>query len=124
MNSIHHIGIYVDRLETVKSFFVEYFGAVAGNLYHNPNTGLSTYFLTFADGSRLELLNRPDIVPDMSAAPFHLSVSVGSKDEVNRITDVLVQKGYGAMSGPRLTGDGYYESVISGPESMQIEITE
>jgi len=124
MNSIHHIGIYVDRLETVKSFFVEYFGAVAGNLYHNPNTGLSTYFLTFADGSRLELLNRPDIVPDMSAAPFHLSVSVGSKDEVNRITDMLVQKGYGAMSGPRLTGDGYYESVISGPESMQIEITE
>ncbi len=124
MNSIHHIGIYVDRLEIVKSFFVEYFGAVAGNLYHNPNTGLSTYFLTFADGSRLELLNRPDIVPDMSAAPFHLSVSVGSKDEVNRITDMLVRKGYGAMSGPRLTGDGYYESVISGPESMLIEITE
>lgn len=124
MNRIHHIGVYVSCLETVKSFFIDYFGAVAGSLYHNSNTGLSTYFLTFADGSRLELLNRPDIVPNISAAPFHLSVSVGSKDKVDRMTDVLVSKGYLAISGPRLTGDGYYESLISGPESILIEITE
>ena len=124
MNRIHHIGVYVSCLETVKSFFTEYFGAVAGRLYHNPNTGLSTYFLTFGDGSQLELLNRPDIVPNLCAAPFHLAVSVGSKGEVDRVTDVLAKKGYRVMSGPRLTGDGYYESVISGPESMQIEITE
>lgn len=124
MNRIHHIGVYVSCLETVKSFFIDYFGAVAGSLYHNPSTGLSTYFLTFADGSRLELLNRPDIVPNISAAPFHLSVSVGSKDKVDRMTDVLVSKGYLAISGPRLTGDGYYESLISGPESILIEITE
>lgn len=124
MNRIHHIGVYVSCLESVKNFFIDYFGAVAGSLYHNPNTGLSTYFLTFADGSLLELLNRPDIVPNISAAPFHLSVSVGSKDKVDRMTDVLVSKGYLAISGPRLTGDGYYESLISGPESILIEITE
>ena len=124
MNRIHHIGVYVSCLETVKDFFIDYFGAVPGSLYHNPNTGLSTYFLTFGDGSQLELLNRPDIVPDICAAPFHLSVSVGSKEEVDRMTNVLSEKGYRVMSGPRFTGDGYYESLISGPESMQIEITE
>lgn len=124
MNRIHHIGVYVSCLETVKDFFIDYFGAVAGSLYHNSNTGLSTYFLTFGDGSQLELLNRPDIVPDICAAPFHLSVSVGSKEEVDRMTNVLVGKGYRVMSGPRFTGDGYYESLISGPESILIEITE
>lgn len=124
MNRIHHIGVYVSCLETVKDFFMDYFGAVPGSLYHNPNTGLSTYFLTFGDGSQLELLNRPDIIPDICAAPFHLSVSVGSKEEVDRMTDVLVAKGYRVISGPRFTGDGYYESLISGPESILIEITE
>lgn len=124
MNRIHHIGVYVSCLETVKDFFIDYFGAVPGSLYHNPNTGLSTYFLTFGDGSQLELLNRPDIVPNICAAPFHLSVSVGSKEEVDRMTNVFSGKGYRVMSGPRFTGDGYYESLISGPESMQIEITE
>lgn len=124
MNRIHHIGVYVSCLETVKDFFIDYFGAVPGSLYHNPNTGLSTYFLTFGDGSQLELLNRPDIVPNICAAPFHLSVSVGSKEEVDRMTNVLSEKGCRVMSGPRFTGDGYYESLISGPESMQIEITE
>lgn len=124
MNRIHHIGIYVSCLETVKNFFIDYFGAVAGRLYHNSKTGLSTYFLTFGDGSQLELLNRSDIVPDICAAPFHLSVSVGSTEEVDRMTDMLVEKGYRLMSGSRHTGDGYYESVISGPESILIEITE
>ena len=51
MNRIHHIGVYVSCLETVKDFFIDYFVAVPGSLYHNPNTGLSTYFLTFGDGS-------------------------------------------------------------------------
>ena len=31
--------------------------------------------------------------------------------------------GYPLLSGPRTTGDGYYEAVLQDPEGNQIEIT-
>jgi lactoylglutathione lyase len=124
MATINHIGIYVSNLELVGQFFVDYFRAKIANQYHNPNTGLSTYFLTFADGARLELLNRPNLVIDNSmSSPNHLSISVGSKRNVDDTTIMLRRKGYEVMDGPRRTGDGYYESSILGPESLIIEVT-
>lgn len=47
------MAIYVHDLENMKNFFVHFFSAQANQMYHNPKTGLRTYFLTFADGSRL-----------------------------------------------------------------------
>ena len=35
----------------------------------------------------------------------------------------MKQDGYEVISGPRTTGDGYYESCIIGVEGNQIEIT-
>ena len=58
---IDHIAIYVENLETTKEFFIKYFNAIANNLYHNPKTGLSTYFLSFEGNTRLELMTRTNI---------------------------------------------------------------
>ena len=55
---------------------------------------------------------------------IHLSFSIGSNEAVNNLTKVLNEDGYQVLSGPRTTGDGYYESSILGPEGIQIEITE
>ncbi|MEQ3199474.1 glyoxalase, partial [[Ruminococcus] torques] len=38
-------------------------------------------------------------------------------------TRQMQEDGYEVVSGPRTTGDGYYESCIIGIEGNQIEIT-
>ena len=42
---------------------------------------------------------------------------------MDRITEKIKDDGYEVISGPRTTGDGYYESCILDPEGNQIEIT-
>lgn len=123
MDRISHIGIYVSDLEKVRTFFEDYFMAVSGSMYHNHNSGLSTYFLTFDNGSQLELLNRPHSETCSANALFHLAISVGSKSKVDEKTVLLKRDGYHVLDGPRKTGDGYYESCIEGPEGLNIEIT-
>ena len=54
---------------------------------------------------------------------IHLAFSVGSKEKVDELTEILKNDGYEVLSGPRTTGDGYYESCILGIEGNQIEIT-
>ena len=54
---------------------------------------------------------------------IHIAFSVGSKEKVNSLTDELKSEGYTVISGPRTTGDGYYESCIIGIEGNQIELT-
>lgn len=53
----------------------------------------------------------------------HIAISVGSRENVDEITKRLKEDGYEVLSGPRITGDGYYESCVVGVEGNQIEIT-
>lgn len=128
MIRIDHTAMYVSDLENMKDFFVRFFAAQANSMYHNPKTGLRTYFLTFADGSRLEIMNRPEVCSQEKSAfasgYAHIAFSVGSKEAVDSLTRTLADNGYTVLSGPRTTGDGYYESCIQGPEDNLIEITE
>ena len=48
---------------------------------------------------------------------------MGSKEKVDAFTQKLNADGYPLLSGPRTTGDGYYEAVLQDPEGNQIEIT-
>ena len=54
---------------------------------------------------------------------IHIAFSVGSKERVDQLTARLKADGYEVVSGPRTTGDGYYESCVIGLEGNQIEIT-
>lgn len=53
----------------------------------------------------------------------HLSFSVGSKEEVDRLTRQMTDDGIQIVGEPRTTGDGYYESVVLDPEGNRVEIT-
>ncbi|MCF0245960.1 MAG: VOC family protein [Ileibacterium sp.] len=123
---IDHAALYVKNLEQARQFFEKYFHAKSNEMYHNPNTGFSSYFLTFDGGSRLEIMNKPDLQdkPDSDWYGFiHLAMNVGSKEKVDELTKQLIQDGYKWISGPRTTGDGYYESCIQDAEGNTIEIT-
>jgi len=124
---IEHVAMYVNDLQKTRDFFVKYLGAASNDGYHNKNTDFRSYFLSFEDGARLEIMNRPDMSDDEKAAArtgyIHIAFSVGSKEKVDALTKQLREDGYDVISGPRTTGDGYYESCIMGPEGNQIEIT-
>ena len=53
----------------------------------------------------------------------HIAFSVGSKEKVDELTERLKSDGFEVVSGPRTTGDGYYESCVVVIEGNQIEIT-
>ncbi len=119
--------MYVNDLEGAKAFFEKYFGVVSNALYHNKNTGFRSYFLSFDDGARLEIMNKPGMTdPEKGPARtgyIHIAFSLGSRQKVDELTERLRNGGYTVMSGPRVTGDGYYEICIVGFEGNQVEIT-
>ena len=149
---IDHAALFCRDLEQMRQFFIDYFDARSNEQYHNPRTGLHTYILSFTEGStRLELMQRteqrepssslewpsrdgrrqsqrPDVQDADPSQPtigyVHLSFAVGSRKGVDLLTRRLAADGYTVTSGPRTTGDGYYESSILGPEGIQIELTE
>ena len=124
---IEHVAMYVNDLEKEKAFFETYFDAKAGDKYVHEEIGFSSYFLEFQDGARLELMHNTemdDIEKYRKRTGFiHIAFTVGGKDDVDRITERIKNDAYEVISGPRTTGDGYYESCILDPEGNQIEIT-
>lgn len=125
---IEHLAMYVNDLESARAFFMKYFNAKSNEGYHNKNTDFRSYFLSFDDGARLEIMNRPGMIDDEKQLTrtgyIHIAFSLGSKAAVDELTEKLKSDGYDVVSGPRTTGDGYYESCIAGIEGNQIEITE
>lgn len=49
---IDHIAAYVLDLEGTRSFFERFFDGKSNEMFHNPLTGLKTYFISFPDGGR------------------------------------------------------------------------
>lgn len=124
---IDHIAIWTSQLETQKAFYETYFAVRGGQKYANPNTGFESYFLTFPGGARLELMQRPDVTAARSATTqigyAHIAIAVGSRESVDALTERIRLDGYRVIGQPRLTGDGYYESVVLDPDGNSIEIT-
>ncbi|MCD7891272.1 MAG: VOC family protein [Ruminococcus sp.] len=106
---IEHIAMYVANLERAKDFFMKYFGAVSNQKYQNLKTGFSSYFLSFNDGARLEIMNKSSVSdgsPKFEKTGFvHIAFSVGTKEKVNELTKKLQADGYKVISNPRITGD-------------------
>ena len=124
---IEHIAMYVQDLDRARDFFIRYFHAVSNELYQNRTTGFCSYFLSFEGGARLELMQAPVMIDrekSRNRTGFsHLAFRLESKRAVDLLTVRLKQDGYTVVSGPRATGDGYYESCILDAEGNQIEIT-
>ena len=127
---IEHIAIWVKDIDKVCEFYRKYFGGNIQPLYHNPTKQFTSRFVTFEDGTRLEVMNNPN-VGTLTESMFHvehlgiahISFSVGSKEKVDLLTKEMSADGVTIVGEPRTTGDGYYESVVLDPEGNRIEIT-
>ena len=125
---IEHIAIWTKDLERMREFYLKFFDLRSNKKYFNPRKNFSSYFLAFENGARLELMHSPDILERIGKPGFlsgltHIAISVGSKGKVDMLTERLRENGITIIGEPRVTGDGYYESVIADPEGNLIEIT-
>lgn len=125
---IEHLAIYGENLDSLRDFYSRYFELESGSKYENPTKGFSSYFLSSKEGgARLELMNLPNLsvggTPNKCRGLAHIAISVGSREQVDLLTEKLRSDGYKILSEPRTTGDGYYESAVADPEGNYVEIT-
>ncbi|MEP6750905.1 MAG: VOC family protein [Bacteroidota bacterium] len=126
---VEHLAVWTNQLDVMKAFYTAFFGARPNELYHNPQKQFSSYFLSFDDGARLELMQMPGIPINsndtirQSTGLIHFAICTGSKEEVDALTEKIRASGFTVLGEPRWTGDGYYESVILDPDNNRVEIT-
>lgn len=126
---IEHLAIWTFDLERLKTFYQKYFAAEAGDKYHNANKDFESYFLSFGNGCRLEIMKKPGIhkspnnIIEEYSGLIHFAIAVGSRNAVDDLTNQIRSDGYTIIGEPRTTGDGYYESAILDPDGNRIEIT-
>lgn len=122
---IEHIGLWVRDIDAVSGFYVKYFGARIGPLYQNPRKRFESRFLEFTSGARLEVMKRADVSAHSDAELLglaHVAVTVGPEGTVDALAARFRADGVAVDSGPRRTGDGYYECVVRDPEGNRVEI--
>ena len=128
--TLEHAAIWTSQLETLKNYYIKYFDATANDKYINSQKGFQSYFLSFASGARLELMTMPgiprnenDTVSKQHLGLIHLAFGVDTMKKVDVKTKQLKDDGFPILSGPRKTGDGYYEFETLDPDNNRIEVT-
>lgn len=125
MLRIEHVAIWTNDLEALKTFYCEVMGGKSGPMYHNSGTGFMSYFVSIGDGARIELMTKPRLSdsPDGAAVGYaHLAFALDDEDAVDNMLKVLEMKGVKVVGAPRMTGDGYYECIVTDPDGNRIEL--
>lgn len=125
--AIAHVGLWVRDLERMRAFYTDILGGSCGDLYQNPKTGFRSYFISWGDGARLEIMYRPDTPPparDGALGYAHIALALGSRGAVDQFIAALRAREVTVASEPRLTGDGSYEAVVLDPEGNRVELTD
>jgi len=128
--TLEHVAIWTNDLDALKKYYTRYFNAQANDKYSNPKNNFASYFLSFGSGSRLELMKRPDIPQNLNdtidkqhLGIIHLAFGVATMEEVDKKAQQLQNDGFIILSGPRKTGDGYYEFETLDPDNNRLEVT-
>jgi lactoylglutathione lyase len=128
--TLEHVAIWTDNLENLKEYYTKYFGGISNEKYTNEKNQFQSYFLTFKSGARLEIMKMPNIPSNANdtiikqhKGIIHLAFGVDTMKEVESKAKELQVDGFKILSGPRLTGDGYFEFETLDPDNNRLEVT-
>ena len=122
---IIHSALWTHDLEQLRDFYYFWFEADFSKKHTNPNTGFESYYLTFEDGPRLEIMAAPDVLrraPGKKTGYSHIAISIGSEERVRSLTSRMQIAGITVESQPEKTDDGYFKSIVHDPEGNLVEI--
>jgi lactoylglutathione lyase len=127
---IEHVAIWTRQLEQLKEYYTKYFRGSPNLKYVNQAKQFESYFISFESGARLEIMSKPEI-PENANDPvnhqylgiIHLAFGVESMQNVDEKASELTRDGFKILSGPRRTGDGYYEFETLDPDNNRVEVT-
>ena len=127
---LEHIAIWTNQLEKLKDYYSHYFGGQPNKKYTNEKKEFHSYFLTFSSGAKLEIMSKPNIpenkndtVKAQHQGIIHIAFSVDTIREVDDKAKQLINDDFQILSGPRKTGDGYYEFETLDPDNNRLEVT-
>ena len=123
---IAHMALWTQDLEQQAHFWVSFFdGKINEKYFSRTNPGFESYFVKIGEEIAIELMTKPGLIgqqPDNNRCGWvHLAISVGGNENVDAMAKRAKEQGI-LVSGPRTTGDGYYEAVIHDPDGNLIEI--
>ncbi|MBY5091245.1 VOC family protein [Citrobacter freundii] len=123
---IAHMALWTQDLEQQARFWVSFFDGKINEKYRSKtNPGFESHFVKIGEEIAIELMTKPGLIGQQSdnnrCGWVHLAISVGGNENVDAIALQAQEQGI-LVSGPRTTGDGYYEAVIKDPDGNLIEI--
>jgi len=128
--TLEHVAIWTNNLERLREYYSKYFAGVPNPKYINPEKKFESYFLSFESGARLELMsmidipnNKNDTIEKQHLGIIHLAFGVASMKDVDLKAAQLKNDGFRILSGPRRTGDGYYEFETLDPDNNRLEVS-
>lgn len=125
---IDHLAIWTKNIEGLRNFYMHYFDASSNQAYHNHTKEFCSYVLSFGGDCSIELMEMPRIPPSKNnplkqfTGLIHFAVKLGSKKEVNDLTERLRNDGFRIIGEPRTTGNNFYESIFLDPDGNRVEI--
>ncbi|MDO3386181.1 VOC family protein [Gilvimarinus sp. SDUM040013] len=125
---IDHVAIYTANFERARHFYCDHFGFRAGERYQSASKPFESYFLEAESGARLELMWREGLEPRATnngelTGISHIALNLGSQQAVVAMFERLQGAGCRVVSGPRQTGDGYFEACVYDLDGNRIEVT-
>lgn len=124
---IAHTALWTRDLDAAAAFWMKYFGATVGEPYHSRRRpGFISRFVSLPESAdQIELMTGPWLAAearDERVGWDHIAVSLGDRAAVDELADRCRADGC-LISGPRTTGDGFYEALIAMPDGTPVEIT-
>lgn len=128
--NLEHVAIWTNQLEVLRSFYVKYFDGISNEMYTNPAKGFTSHFISFESGARLEIMSKASIPKNLNDTVdvqhlgiIHLAFGVDTMKQVDEKLQQLREAGFPILSGPRKTGDGYYEFETLDPDNNRLEVS-